>query len=295
MAKAHPKNNYWLIESNNYMKVFHQRLEGRFEDKLKKLIENCLKSKNEAPYLKLWTCFQDSSFVGNEITLLLAQLYHNEKWSEYLAYRYLLDAVYIKVFEWVLMAEKLQKDGVATEALSLGLINQVVLPLQLGAAKTESLPVFQSLLNNPVGTSTGFRPDLTETFKQMVDHKLSNTPLPVIDRFEASTVYEYLAWRYKYCIKPSNEVDFALALMPEELIAYHLMRRTNVDKSLLEDPQFVRMQAALDTIRNGNPAPLQPQLLIDALNHVSELEQQAYREIGEETTPLNKILAIQPS
>jgi len=142
MKKLHSEDKCWLTESNSYMKVFHQRLEGRFEDKLNKLIENCLKSKNEAPHLKLWTCFQDSSFVGNELTLLLAQLYHNEKWSEYLAYRYLLDAVYGKVFEWVLMTKKLQKDGVATEALSLGLINQVVLPLQLGTSKTENLPIF---------------------------------------------------------------------------------------------------------------------------------------------------------
>lgn len=292
MTKTQSKNNCWVTESNSYMKEFKRRCEERFEDRLQQFIENCINSKTEVTHLKLWTCFQDSSFLGHEISLQLTQYYLKGDWPNYLAYRELIALLYNKIIEWALITDKHVKNDYAIQTLSISMINQVVLPLLLGTNKIECLPTFQFILAKPIGTCTGFRPDLTKIFQQMVEYKLANAPLPVIARFETEVIYDYLGWRYKYCIKPSNGTDFALALMPEELIAYHLMRGTDVDQSLLVDPQFERMQAALDAIRRGEAAPLQPPLLIDAMNQVSELEQQAYQELGEKITPLNQLLGV---
>jgi len=295
MTKSQLKDNYWVTKSNSYMKHFHERCEVKFEEELQRYAEDCKEAEGDEPHLKLWQCFQGSSSLGHEISLQLAQFYLKDDWPNYLSHRTLMAVLYNKIVEWTLATDRHVKNDYALQTLSISMINQVVLPLLLGTNKTECLPTFQFFLEKPVGTCTGFRPDLTETFKQMVGHKLANTPLPIIERFEVGAVYEYLSWRYKYCTKPSNEVDYALALIPEEMIAYHVMRGTDVDTSLLGDPQFVRMQAALNAIRNGEVAPLQPQLLIDALNQVSDLEKKAYQELGEKHIPLNELLAIPQS
>jgi hypothetical protein len=292
MANTQLDDKYWVVESKSYMKHFQERCKGQFEPQIHRFLSDCVKAKGDSPHFKLWTCFQSSCFLGTELNLQLTQFYLKGDWLNYLTYRQLIEKVYGKIFEWVSAVLPWDSDGVALKSLRLGLINQIVLPLVLSGDKTQSLSTFQVFLDNPAGTSTGFRPDLTEIFLLMVKHKLAQTALPPIERFEPGNVYEHLAWRYKYCLKPSNEVDYALALIPEELIAYHMMRGTNVDMSLLSDGNFKHMQTALDIIRHGEAGKLQVPLLIDALHQVSELEYSAYQEIGEKTIRLDTMLDL---
>lgn len=285
-------NNYWAVESKSYMKHFQSRCNDGIEQQLHWFLSDCENAKDEPPDLKLWTCFQSSSFVGTELTLLMTQFYLNGDWPNYLLYRKLVQNLYEKIVEWVLAVKPWDNHGNAFHSLQLGMVNQVVLPLLLGGDSTKSLPTFQLLLNNPLGTSTGFRPDLTETFSLMVKHKLEQTSLPIIERFEPENIYDYLAWRYRYCLKPSNEVDYALSLIPEELIAYHMMRGSSVDSNLLNDKHFIQLESALSAIRTGEVAHLDSSLLKEAINKVSELELSAYGEMGVEKVSLNSILGI---
>ncbi|MDZ7903645.1 MAG: hypothetical protein U5L01_14355 [Rheinheimera sp.] len=158
-----------------------------------------------------------------------------------------------KIFEWISQIDRHEKNDYSFETMSIGMINHSVAPLVLGGEnRLDSLPAFIKLLANPIGRSTPFRPDLTETFELMVNHKLNKSVLPVIERFEVEGVYEHLAWRYKYCVKASNGVDFGLALVPEELIAYHWMRDSEVEQRLLIDETFLnKIQQALDAIRKS--------------------------------------------
>lgn len=285
MSKNLSDAKFWLQDSESYMKNFRQRSLVSFNNKLEKFIDDCLEAHSDSAKLKLWHCFQGSASLCHEISLQLTHSYLNGNWHEYLVFRKLMIVMHDKIFEWISQIDRHEKNEYSFETMSIGMINHSVLPLVLGGNRLDSLPAFIKLLANPIGRSTPFRPDLTETFELMVNHKLNKSVLPVIERFEVEGVYEHLAWRYKYCVKASNGVDFGLALVPDELIAYHLMRESEVEQRLLIDEHFVKIQQALDAIRNEKTRGLAIPKLVEALTQLSIVEKLAYETLEVDVNP----------
>ena len=268
------KEKYWIQESKSYFKEFQGRLGKNLEANIARytgFIDE-LAAKSEPD---LGRAAMNAGFLGYEVSLLMTDSYCKSDWPNYLCYRTLATTLNLKLITWTVLEFKSKSSEYSDfmiENLSAGAIIQgCTLPLILEGDEIALNILLQTMDYMDAPFHMAFSEKIAPFYRDLILFKLGLGPKTEFDVFAAEKRYEYLAWRYKFALKPSKNVDFQMGLVPDELITDYLIHDRNVEAEFMRDPHFVRLQGALDAIRSGQAAQLQHEGLKVAIAKLSKL------------------------
>lgn len=281
------KDEKWCADSKGYMQEFRERVDFSAKNQFVMLwksvheFEKKLSKGNDVVDV-IAGIASSSSILNNQLSLRFADAYLKEAWLEYALNRQLVELVSQSIIDLLRVVDEMDGGDWGYASMQSGLVGDFSVPIAISSCNKDAIELYSRILDQADGASElfSFLPELKPELGVMLGWALGDDSVQLFEKFEPNSMRDYLGWRYARCMSRKHGVSFALALVPEELIAYYKFFNSVVPSDLRANVHFEKMQCALDVIDSGEYAALADEEVILALRSLSGLAREALARVG---------------